>query len=124
MSLRKQYPNEYKSWAGMKARCKPSAKCAKYYFNRNIGIAPEWESFANFVRDMKIKPSPDYTLERIDNSKGYGPGNCKWATKSEQGKNKASRNSIKRLLERKQILGLDWEQFGSLLEREIEERNK
>lgn len=124
MSLIKQYPSEYKSWIAMRARCKPNAKCAKYYYDRRIVIAREWDSFSIFLKDMGQKPAPDYTLERIDNNKGYNRDNCKWATKSEQGKNKASRNSLERLLERKRLLGLNWTQFGALIDKEADENRK
>lgn len=44
------------------------------------------ESFAIFLADMGAKPAGT-SLERIDNEKGYEPGNCRWATPKEQGQN-------------------------------------
>jgi hypothetical protein len=43
--------------------------------------------FENFLADMGEKPR-GLTLERIDNAKGYSKSNCKWATRSEQQKNR------------------------------------
>jgi hypothetical protein len=39
---------------------------------------------------MGLKPSPEHTLDRLDNSKDYGPGNCRWATRKEQMENRTS----------------------------------
>ena len=46
-----------------------------------------WKSYSNFLNDMGRKPSPKHSLDRIDNSKGYRPSNCRWATAKEQARN-------------------------------------
>jgi hypothetical protein len=43
--------------------------------------------FTNFLADMGERPAGT-TLERIENEKGYEPGNCRWATGSDQQRNK------------------------------------
>ena len=73
----------YSSWCSMKGRCKRSAKY------RGVTIHPSWLKFAAFLKDMGCRPSPAHTLDRIDSSKGYQPGNCRWATAKEQNENRA-----------------------------------
>ena len=45
------------------------------------------ESFLNFLLDMGYKPTPEHSIERLDNESGYSPDNCVWATKAEQLRN-------------------------------------
>ena len=50
-------------------------------------VCERWRKFENFLADMG-EPQPGESINRIDNSKGYEPGNCKWADLKEQGRNK------------------------------------
>jgi hypothetical protein len=88
------FSSEYRSWVSMKRRClNPDKKHEKY-----IGLLTyeKWiTSFECFLNDMGKKPNDKYTIERIDNSLGYFPENCKWATRSEQNRN----YSLNRVLE-------------------------
>lgn len=80
----------YMAWANMKDRCyNKNHPKFKDWGGRGIRVCVRWKnSFENFYEDMGDKPSPDLSLERINNDKGYSPDNCKWATRVEQNRNK------------------------------------
>ena len=78
----------YNSWLAMIARCNnPNNKNYKYYGGRGITICDRWVNFENFFEDMGDRPDA-LTLERKNNNLGYSKENCKWATKTEQARNR------------------------------------
>jgi hypothetical protein len=79
----------YKAWINMRTRCQGThgAFSAKHYHERGISVCERWDtSFTAFLEDMGECP-PGMSLERIDNSGNYEPGNCKWITQAEQTRN-------------------------------------
>lgn len=79
----------YVTWSDMKSRCtNPNNRAYHRYGGRGITVCERWASrFKNFLDDMGEKPSPQHSLDRIDNNKGYFPENCKWSTRLEQQRN-------------------------------------
>jgi hypothetical protein len=79
---------EYSSWIAMRRRCNsPIDKDYPRYGGRGISICPQWDDFATFLSDMGPRPDGT-TLDRIDGSRGYEPGNVRWAPATVQGRNR------------------------------------
>ncbi len=84
-----KHSREYNAWCAMKDRCyNPNCRMYKCYGGRGITISDKWKnSFETFLHDMGRAPS-GYTLDRIDNDKGYSKDNCRWATYKENNNNR------------------------------------
>lgn len=80
---------EYNAWANMIARCEnPKYRWFYRYGGRGIRICSAWRgSFSTFLTDMGTCPA-NLTLDRIDNDGDYEPSNCRWATCSQQARNR------------------------------------
>lgn len=95
--------SEYKSWACMLKRCN-DPKWAGYssYGGRGISVCDRWRfgengrhGFECFIEDVGAKPTPQHSIERVDNNQGYQPDNCRWASKKEQSRNTRSNRLVK-----------------------------
>lgn len=86
---------EYRAWEHIIQRItNPKCKCFANYGGRGLGLAPSWRSFESFFRDMGRRPTPQHSIERRDNNKGYFPDNCYWATLNEQARNKRNNHWV------------------------------
>jgi hypothetical protein len=79
---------EYCVWGAMKKRVKDPKKASVY---GHVSVCERWQnSFENFLADMGPRPSMAHSIDRKDNSRGYEPDNCRWATKTEQSQNRST----------------------------------
>lgn len=86
---------EYRVWERMLARCCKSADPAyRNYGGRGISVCVRWQNFVNFIHDIGLRPSASHTLERLDNDGNYEPGNCVWATRRSQARNRRTNRML------------------------------
>lgn len=104
---------EYMAWVLMKKRCY-NKKFNRYhrYGGRGISVASEWlNDFDRFLSDMGPRPTPEHSLDRIDNDGNYEPSNCRWATDKDQNRNTSASRIIEFNGERKSLA--EWaERYG------------
>lgn len=86
----------YAVWRSMCDRCRlPTHQAWKNYGARGIQVCERWQaSFQAFWADMGPTYAAGLTLERKDNSLGYTPENCAWATRRRQARNKRTNSLI------------------------------
>lgn len=87
---------EYKSWTGIIKRCtNPNYPNYNYYGGRGITLCKRWrDSFEAFLSDVGPRPSPNHSIDRIDNDGNYEKSNCRWATRIEQQRNSRQNHLI------------------------------
>jgi len=88
----------YYSWIKINCRClDPNDTAFARYGGRGITVCERWhrenpDGLKNFLADMGPKPGSKFSVDRIDNSRGYEPTNCRWASPKTQQNNR--RNNI------------------------------
>jgi hypothetical protein len=84
----------YSVWRNILARCEnPNNTEYHNYGGRGVAVCPRWHQFENFLADMG-EGVRGLTIERVDNDKGYEPGNCVWASHRQQGQNRRNNRWI------------------------------
>lgn len=80
----------YNIWSGMKKRCyNPKSRNYPLYGAAGIQVCDRWKkSFDNFYADMGERP-PGMSIERLDSKGPYAPGNCVWADRTTQNRNRS-----------------------------------
>jgi hypothetical protein len=96
----------YRTWRGMKYRCRPGRLQSQHYGDIGIKVCDRWaESFHAFVEDMGPRP-PGTSIDRINVYGNYEPSNCRWATQKVQCNNKRNNRFIEFAGERLHVR--DW----------------
>ena len=79
----------YVSWRRMKDRClNKNHMYYHLYGGQGVTIAQKWMDFEGFLEDMGKRPAGGYSLDRIDNNRGYYKENCRWIPRRDQPKNR------------------------------------
>lgn len=93
----KSYERIYHIYAGMKNRCyNTNAPNYVRYGGRGIAICEEWlNDFQTFYEwSIENGYTDQFSIDRIDNDKGYSPDNCRWATNETQSNNKGNQAKL------------------------------
>jgi len=102
----------YRVWSMMRQRCEnPKATQWASYGGRGIAVCERWKSFPNFQADLPPRPAGG-TLERVDNNKGYEPGNVVWASRLDQAQNR--RTSVRLALGEEEHTIAEWGRITGL----------
>lgn len=114
----------YDLWYGMIRRCeKPTSIEYHRYGGKGIYVCERWHKFSNFFDDMGNPPTSKHTIDRIDNSNGYEPGNCRWSTMIGQANNRTNNHHIvfngqdHTLTEWSRLQGIKWQTMQNRIRR-------
>jgi len=108
---------EYGIWRGIKGRCLGTAN-PRY---SGMEIHPEWlESYEAFLASVGRRPTSNHSIDRIDNERGYVPGNVRWATRKEQCRNRRSNRSL--TIDGRTLSLAEWSEINNLPMQAVWER--
>lgn len=109
----------YRIWHNIIHRCdNPKARSYKNYGAKGIKYCASWGEFKNFYKDMIPTYQDGLQIDRIDNSKGYCPENCRWVTPKENSRNKTT--NVYLTWNGKRMLIIDWcRSYGTHIYRQI-----
>lgn len=103
---RKSGTPQFNAWLSMVGRCRnPNHGRYKDYGARGITVCERWMKYENFLADMGERPRK-MTLERKDNNGPYSPENCRWASYSDQMRNR--RDTVLLTFEGRSMIAEDW----------------
>lgn len=86
---------EYRVWGGMWTRCRNKHEQSfQHYGARGIQVCDRWRSFEHFLADMGPRPSAEHSIDRLDVNGDYTPENCRWATQTDQARNRRTNRII------------------------------
>lgn len=113
---------EYAAWKAMRTRCN-NEKCAQFhnYGGRGIRVCERWQnSFEDFLADMGERPSGKHSVDRINVNGDYEPTNCRWATASEQCRNR--RNNVTLTIDGRTQTAIAWGEEVGVRKELVKER--
>ena len=115
---------EYNVWLNMRERCfRPTNSAYRNYGARGITVCERWkDSFENFLADMGPRPSPEHSLDRIDNEGDYTNENCRWTTRDIQNRNSRHNSMLEAF--GKRMCAKDWARSIGVHEATIHNRLK
>lgn len=88
--MKKSDPRTLLAWQSMRSRCNNERDASyRHYGGRGIAVCAEWADFSTFLTDMG-DVSIGLSLDRKDVDDNYYPLNCRWATSTEQARNKTN----------------------------------
>ena len=91
---RRPISKEYRTWHHILGRCNnPKDAAFKNYGGRGVRVHDSWNDFSRFLLDVGHSPTPEHSLDRINNDGNYEPGNVRWVLRKEQSRN--TRRNIK-----------------------------